>query len=131
MLFSMSSFTTEAGRSTTSPAATWLATMSGSKRMRLMGSEVRVQQSEFRFKFVSYSRQLVAVATQLWWQPCRLLQSQATRLPLQRKEGKRSARPTTGLGEAVGFPVPETTTSSPTDAALVDLIEPNRSFTEA
>src|SRR5438552_18347590 len=36
MLFSMSSFTTEAGRSTTSPAATWLATMSGSKRMRLI-----------------------------------------------------------------------------------------------
>src|SRR5215471_12345347 len=29
MLFSTNSFTTEAGRSTTSPAATWLATISG------------------------------------------------------------------------------------------------------
>src|SRR2546427_11299295 len=36
MLFSMSSFTTEAGRSTTSPAATWLATASGNNRIRLI-----------------------------------------------------------------------------------------------
>ena len=36
--FSTSSFTTEAGRSMTSPAATWLATSSGSSAMRLMAS---------------------------------------------------------------------------------------------
>ena len=36
MLFSISSFTTEAGRSTTSPAATWLATVSESNRIRPM-----------------------------------------------------------------------------------------------
>src|SRR5581483_5185687 len=36
MLFSINSFTTEAGRSTTSPAATWLATVSGNNRMRLI-----------------------------------------------------------------------------------------------
>jgi hypothetical protein len=34
--FSMSSFTTLAGRSTTSPAATWLARMSGKTWMRGM-----------------------------------------------------------------------------------------------
>ena len=33
MLFSTSSFTTDAGRSTTSPAATWLARISGSTRI--------------------------------------------------------------------------------------------------
>jgi hypothetical protein len=36
MLFSINSFTTDAGRSTTSPAATWLATISGSNRIRLI-----------------------------------------------------------------------------------------------
>ena len=36
MLFSTSSFTTEAGRSITSPAATWLARISGNSRMRLI-----------------------------------------------------------------------------------------------
>jgi hypothetical protein len=36
MLFSINSFTTEAGRSTTSPAATWLATVSGNNRIRLI-----------------------------------------------------------------------------------------------
>src|SRR5205823_1087179 len=38
MLFSTSSFTTEAGRSTTSPAATWLATVSGRSLIRLIGT---------------------------------------------------------------------------------------------
>src|SRR5438552_3859624 len=38
MLFSTNSFTTEAGRSTTSPAATWLATVSGSNLIRLIGT---------------------------------------------------------------------------------------------
>src|SRR5437763_17098923 len=33
MLFSVNSFTTDAGRSTTSPAATWLATVSDSNRI--------------------------------------------------------------------------------------------------
>src|SRR5438874_477456 len=37
MLFSTSSFTTDAGRSTTSPAATWLARVSGSSLIRLIG----------------------------------------------------------------------------------------------
>jgi hypothetical protein len=36
MLFSTSSFTTEAGRSITSPAATWLASVSERRRTRLM-----------------------------------------------------------------------------------------------
>jgi hypothetical protein len=36
MLFSINSFTTEAGRSTTSPAATWLATVSDNNRIRLI-----------------------------------------------------------------------------------------------
>ena len=36
--FSSSSFTTEAGRSTTSPAAIWLATWSGRMRMRPISS---------------------------------------------------------------------------------------------
>ncbi len=38
MLFSTNSFTTDAGRSTTSPAATWLATVSGSNRILLIFS---------------------------------------------------------------------------------------------
>ena len=38
-LFSKSSFTMDAGRSTTSPAAIWLATNSGSLRMRGMGRQ--------------------------------------------------------------------------------------------
>jgi hypothetical protein len=37
ILFSTSSFTTDAGRSTTSPAATWLARISGRRRIRLIG----------------------------------------------------------------------------------------------
>src|SRR6184192_2514897 len=37
MLFSTSSFTTDAGRSTTSPAATWLARVSGRSLSRLIG----------------------------------------------------------------------------------------------
>src|SRR5205823_603312 len=40
MLFSTSSFTTEAGRSTTSPAATWLARISGKSRMRLISFSI-------------------------------------------------------------------------------------------
>jgi hypothetical protein len=45
MLFSISSFTTEAGRSTTSPAATWLATASGSNRIRLIRFDFRFQRT--------------------------------------------------------------------------------------
>src|SRR4029079_12345773 len=36
MLFSINSFTSDAGRSTTSPAATWLATVSDNNRIRLI-----------------------------------------------------------------------------------------------
>src|SRR6202050_2215268 len=39
--FSSNSFTTDAGRSTTSPAAILLATVSGSMRIRLMGDDSR------------------------------------------------------------------------------------------
>src|SRR2546429_8531103 len=56
MPFSISSFTTEAGCSTTSPAATWLATVSGSNRIRLIGSEVSGQKSEVRlalYRFIA------------------------------------------------------------------------------
>src|SRR5258706_4461849 len=41
--FSTNSFTTEAGRSTTSPAAIWLATCSGRRRMRFTGAVYRAK----------------------------------------------------------------------------------------
>ena len=56
MLFSTSSFTTEAGRSTTSPAATWLARVSGRSLIRLIGlltldpfDSLRSLRTSFRF----------------------------------------------------------------------------------
>src|SRR6266478_4382702 len=43
--FSTNSFTTEAGRSTTSPAAIWLATCSGRRRMRFTGAVYRAKEA--------------------------------------------------------------------------------------
>ena len=46
-LFSRSSFTTEAGRSTTSPAAIWLTSVSGSSRIAVIGTRLALPRSGF------------------------------------------------------------------------------------
>src|SRR5438270_5658174 len=55
MLFSTSSFTTDAGRSTTSPAATWLARVSGRSLIRLIGFLILSPFDSLRSQRIDYT----------------------------------------------------------------------------